>query len=77
MVQAQGRESFPNGVLISEEHDGAVTLGQGLGGVRKDSLEAGHPTSGWLVDGGLSTPSSVRGRQLEPRLQDHPEKPGH
>lgn len=47
------------------------------GGVRKDSLEAGHPTSGWLVDGGLSTPSSVRGRQLEPRLQDHLEKPGH
>lgn len=32
VVQAQGRESFPNGVLISEEHDGAVTLGQGLGG---------------------------------------------
>ena len=42
-------------------------------GVRKGSLEAGHPTSCWLAEGGISTPSSVRGNQLEPRLQGYPE----
>lgn len=32
MVQAQRCEGFPNGMLVSEQHDGAVTPGQGLGG---------------------------------------------
>lgn len=30
VVQGQGSESFPNGMLISEQHDGAVALGQRL-----------------------------------------------
>lgn len=30
VVQAQGSEIFPNGMLISEQHNGAVALGQRL-----------------------------------------------
>lgn len=30
VVPAQSSESFLNGMLISEQHDGAVDLGQGL-----------------------------------------------
>lgn len=32
VLQAQGRERLPNGMLISEEHDGAVALGLRLWG---------------------------------------------
>lgn len=48
VLQGQSREGFLNGTLISEQHDGAVALGQGLW-VQKDSLEAGHLTSCWSV----------------------------
>lgn len=44
VLQGQSRESFLNGMLISEQHDGAVPLGRGLW-VQKDSLEASHLTS--------------------------------
>lgn len=37
VVQAQGSESFLNGMLISEQHDGAVILGQGLWGQERTS----------------------------------------
>lgn len=48
VLQGQSRESFLNGMLISEQHDGAVALGRGLW-VQKDSLEASHLTSCWSV----------------------------
>lgn len=44
VVQAQASESFPDGMLISQQHNGTVTLalGWGLGG-GKDSLKSVHP----------------------------------
>lgn len=46
VVQAQGSESFPNGMLISEQYYGAIALVQGLWG-QEGQFEAGHSTSCW------------------------------
>ena len=48
---------------------------RGWGG-QEGQLRSWSPTSGWLVGGGLSTPSSVRGRQLEPKPPASPGPPG-
>lgn len=60
MVQAQRRESFPWHACL-EQHDGAVTPGQGLGGQEGQLLEAGHPTL--LVSGsGILHPIQRQGK---------------
>lgn len=63
VLQAQGSETLPNGMLISEEHDGTVTLGQRLQGQEGQLRSWSIPTSSRVVPSSLH-PSREGHRRL-------------